>query len=252
VAGQSSFYLGLSTNRQSVALAHVLGERRTLPLTSSATKHARSITGSWDPTTRGILTDIEIIRHWLYQYKLSKWGFLIYRCTYEDDKAWQRFMETLKELVHCRLERDDGLDLEESLELTVRDNRAELDGASVDQVRERFKAWVGEDGKAEQQGADYFNRTPRYVYCIHIDAAALDSVGGMSLNPDYSSLCYVNIVDASWEFDPEEEVDETDDRRDIGYLRMDVHQLIPEAYSFFQEREGYYVVYRTPPQVIQL
>jgi len=37
----------------------------------------------------------ERINDMLNYYSLQKWGFVIYRCTYGDDSAWDRFMHCL-------------------------------------------------------------------------------------------------------------------------------------------------------------
>lgn len=40
--------------------------------------------------------------------KFHAWGFVIYRCTYGDDDAWQRYMKCFEENVHDGLELHGG------------------------------------------------------------------------------------------------------------------------------------------------
>lgn len=71
------------------------------------------------------------------------------------------------------------VDLEASLDLTVKQDRDTLDGASVDQVRDIFTSWVqGEEAKEEL--CDAPSEGPfsyvSYTYCVHVDADVIDSV----------------------------------------------------------------------------
>ena len=64
-----------------------------------------------------------------------KWGFVIYRCTYESDLDWARFMDLLNTRVRLNLEEEGGLDLLDRLDWSVQDDRDVLDNASPGQVR---------------------------------------------------------------------------------------------------------------------
>ncbi|KAI0402317.1 hypothetical protein F4802DRAFT_608819 [Xylaria palmicola] len=91
----------------------------------------------------------------------ATWGFLIYRCTYGDDEAWNRYIEAFKEQVHYELEyygRD--LLLEQYAQWTVVEDEETLNGASKQQVRERFP----------------HTRLPRFTYCLYVDQKCLDTL----------------------------------------------------------------------------
>ena len=64
-----------------------------------------------------------------------KWGFVIYRCTYESYSDWARFMDLLNTRVRLNLEGESSLDLFDRLDWCVQDDRDVLDGASTGQVR---------------------------------------------------------------------------------------------------------------------
>lgn len=69
------------------------------------------------------------------------WGFVVYRCTYGDDAAWQTFLERIHASIRQKMEFYHGLDLlgEDCFKLTVHDDASKFDGASVQNVREHFK-----------------------------------------------------------------------------------------------------------------
>jgi hypothetical protein len=60
---------------------------------------------------------------------------------------------------------------------TVKDDRSSLSNASVDQVHKLFTEWVWSDeARAERKTAGYgLISYPRYEYCVHVDARALDT-----------------------------------------------------------------------------
>lgn len=64
-----------------------------------------------------------------------KWVFIIYRCTYESDSDWARFMGLLNTRVRLNLEEESNSDLLDRLDRCVQDDRDVLDGASTGQVR---------------------------------------------------------------------------------------------------------------------
>ena len=104
----------------------------------------------------------------------------------------------------------------------MQDDRATLDGASVDRVRERFAAWLASDeARAEQRGqpggpATMLDLSPRYTFCMHVDSAALDSVVRLAPAPpvaDDEGTGYVNMVDAGSGMEPSEEATDGGPRR---------------------------------------
>lgn len=110
---------------------------------------------------------------------MRQWGFVIYRCTYEDDAAWAQFLTILRQRAREALEEELALEwyragdstghpqllagleegdggedttlarLMDALDWNVQDDAALFDGASKSDVRNHFKAWVRAD--AEQQ-----------------------------------------------------------------------------------------------------
>ncbi|KAK5637687.1 hypothetical protein RRF57_013402 [Xylaria bambusicola] len=118
------------------------------------------------------------------------WGFLIYRCTYGDDEAWNRYMEAFKKQVHSVLEHY-GRDwlLEKYAQWTVVEDEETLNGASKQQVRERFVQWrdqhsvsreLSEVAAVVRQSAFWATheslRLPRFTYCLYVDQKCLDTL----------------------------------------------------------------------------
>src|SRR6202034_3033708 len=58
------------------------------------------------------------IERYLQEDGHRTWGFVIYRCTYESDDDWDRFMG-LRDQIRCTLEIYNGLDMMDSLSVTV-------------------------------------------------------------------------------------------------------------------------------------
>ncbi|KAI8939243.1 hypothetical protein NX059_005069 [Plenodomus lindquistii] len=81
------------------------------------------------------MNDPEHVREVLQRNPSLKWGFVIYRCTYEDDEQWNRFMHHLNTRVRLNLEDDGAEELFERIDWDVQENRKVLDGATPGEVR---------------------------------------------------------------------------------------------------------------------
>jgi hypothetical protein len=111
---------------------------------------------------------------------LSNWGFIIYRCDYRIDDAWEHFINQWAAIVKEDVQKSykDSDKLLRTLDFTVRDDRSSLEGASIDKVRMLHTAWVESDESLAEQMEHAITHThflSRYSYCIHVDAASLNS-----------------------------------------------------------------------------
>ena len=80
------------------------------------------------------MDDMKETRNYLKSDLEAKWGFVIYRTTYQDDSQWKRFMGHLNTRVRLELEvRGDG-ELFSRIDWCVQED-AELQDASVADVR---------------------------------------------------------------------------------------------------------------------
>lgn len=183
----------------------------------------------------------------------TKWGYVIYRCTYDDDEAWKKFIEFLKDYTHNELQEADALDLAEKLDWKVEADPQALDGASTDQVRDFFREWVkSNEARAEQTAPIYNPITLRQVFCVHVDAAALTSFVNRKIinqKADIWEYGYVNLVDGSWGALPDDPEHPKDEDGDVGYMRVAIDSLLPSSYAYFEGRGGWYAAYEPPPYV---
>ncbi|KAH6706369.1 hypothetical protein BKA61DRAFT_138235 [Leptodontidium sp. MPI-SDFR-AT-0119] len=203
--------------------------------------------------------------------KHDKWGWVIYRCTYDDDEGWNRFKRFIIQQSQANIVESDTPELADGLEWTFIEDRATLDGASKDQLRSRFKQWASEALKTEQPRVEdplstaYGN--PRYTYFIHVDESALKSMvyGGPQPPKMDGRRGYVNFVDAEWKplseiksdlgivDEAEDEVHEPIDgctEENVGWMRIALHMVGAEFYELMMgNRDVWYTVYKRSPQV---
>jgi hypothetical protein len=150
-----------------------------------------------------------VLLHSLAELKHDKWGFVIYRCTYQDDHAWERFKQNIHECTQKFMEMSDAPEaaksLTDSLEWTFVEDRAALDGASRSQLRERFSEWsvqaiVTEQPRAKAETERNPEPTfgiPRYHYPIQVDEEALQSVLAAP-ELDLHGQGFIDFVDSRW------------------------------------------------------
>jgi hypothetical protein len=192
------------------------------------------------------------------------WGFVIYRCTYDSDDEWNEFMERLHYRIRKTLEFYNGLDLMDSLGLTVIEDREKLDDVEASVVREHFKTWA-ETAPQREQGLAQARIQPetqawesqRYLYCIQVDAEVLESVVHWAEAPpaiDARSEGFVKIVSRYWEpygardRDPPQEPIEGCTEDDVGWMMVDYTNMV-EFYHLLRSRNSWYSEYRRPPNV---
>lgn len=69
------------------------------------------------------------------------WGFVIYRCTYGDDDAWETCLERIHTTVRRHMGFYNALDMLDDFKLTVFDDARESDRAGAHRLREHFNGW---------------------------------------------------------------------------------------------------------------
>ena len=119
------------------------------------------------------------IRNALTTYRITQWGFVIFRCTYSSQEKWDKFLALLKEDVHNYFEWTATEDVYDSMAWTIIEDADKLDSADIVETSRRFKDWVGNQGKQEMQGSvlsDAWHYYPRYIFFIHVDEESLESV----------------------------------------------------------------------------
>lgn len=152
------------------------------------------MSGEWKPTLESIeqLQDVRNLRGYelgamiraMQKTGFQTWGFVIYRGTYSNDAAWQRYVDLLKNEIQTKLEYYGRAELLlQYLQWTIIEDPA-LEGLSKAAIRQTFQEWVlhrsvGRDGT----GADYPGLMldsdciiPRFSHCIYVDKGCLNTL----------------------------------------------------------------------------
>lgn len=196
----------------------------------------------------------------LHEDGFKKWGFVIYRCTYQNNTDWENFMARFVSAVPEYLEFYNGLDLLNTFTPTVLED-ASFEGATVATLREHFNQWAKTSLKEEQGVAeDYRAYTGRYRFFIMVDQEAMDSV--LSAPEDEDEAAFVRVVYAKWkpEIPNEEDIANGDvsepeepiegcTQNDVGWMKMCWRWVeLPGFYKMrdWDDWEAYYV---RPPEI---
>jgi hypothetical protein len=200
------------------------------------------------------------------------WGFVIYRCTYSDDDGWRQFIESLNTEIHGELKFYSGLDMMDSLRVTVFEDKSKFDRASDSVIREYFKKWAA-IAPEEEQGPDagrtlrekggegtaagrsqryrYSNppsaRVPPNVsrYCIQVDEESLESI----LDDDPKSARKEGWVNLIWTGIPDFLSQSRDPVKDMPWMRVSYQDVMVGFYDRLRGWTDWYTEYRSPPEV---
>lgn len=214
----------------------------------------------------------------LQNLPLPRWGYVIYRCTYENDSHWNSFLDTLNDCIRDTLELYGQEQMMESLHWQIFDDRPSFEGMSKDAIRDHFDAWV-RGGADQPPGDNPFQRTytaslPRYCYCLQLDAVSLDAIANKNYEKprdNVSGIGFVNLIKRNWQDDPdrrplappatyypEDEEDHDDDDEefpeiegseeyDIGWMKVFLFDLAPYLYSSLIGSSDWDAFYARPP-----
>ncbi|RHZ60756.1 hypothetical protein CDV55_101619 [Aspergillus turcosus] len=196
------------------------------------------------------------------------WGFNIYRCSYGNDKAWQRMLQLIDKNVRQSLEIEDAKDLYPRHKPVIVEDKENLEGATSHDVRDHFIAWVAEELPrvvsrperffAEEESNEAGLRREwtlgtRYNFCLFVDDICMESL-------DEMKLPVVKLLWGQWgplephernyAVHPEYEDGETDeDDEDVGWMYMSVIDYMGH-YIRLNEYDWWYDLYARPPYMI--
>jgi hypothetical protein len=131
-----------------------------------------------------------VIDRYMILDKHRVWGWVIFRCTYDSDEDWDKFMDYMRRALRKALERNGGLDLLDSCSITVIEDEETLDDASTAFVREEFKKWCCSAPQQEQGTGP--TRSQRYQFYIQIEEESLHSV--LHEAPSQRTLIEMQVV----------------------------------------------------------
>lgn len=87
-------------------------------------------------TESKLRTHAQKIKEHLSKHHDGKFGYEVYRCTYESDEQWSLFLETLRLHCYARIDLDEhGSEIRDFFTLDVHDDKERFDGVSKSEVR---------------------------------------------------------------------------------------------------------------------
>ncbi|KAK0510214.1 hypothetical protein JMJ35_007608 [Cladonia borealis] len=195
------------------------------------------------------------IERYLHEDSHTKWGFIIYRCTYASDADWAVFMDRLRYRTSSALETYNGLDMLDSLlPFTVIEDRQAFDNATAATVRDHFKRWVASAPQEEQSQNASAGLSQRYRYCVQVDKMALEAVIRDAPAPpavDASRKGWVNLVWRDWvPIDEEGEGEEPLEGNVEGWMRVAYQSVMLDMYALLRDLNSWFIEYRRPPEVV--
>jgi hypothetical protein len=197
------------------------------------------------------------------------WGFVIYRCTCQNDSDWEKFMARFLSSVWESLEYYSGLDLLDTFTPTVFEDPS-FEGATVATLREHFHQWKKTALKEEQGvGENYIPESGRYRFFITVDQEAMESV--LSAPEDDYESGFIRIVNAEWKWTlvpPEEDSmievgDEIDDPEefeplegcteyDVGWMNMRWRVVALPGFWKLRENDDWQTYYLRSPDIADI
>ncbi|UKZ90851.1 uncharacterized protein TrAFT101_005849 [Trichoderma asperellum] len=187
---------------------------------------------------------------WLLDSGDTEWGWVIYRCTYKPELqgAWESFKNLVEYRTRKTIADSDAPDIAEKLDWAwVEDH--ELEGASLSELKRRFRAWVRADTQDSpcDIGATPYENISRYTYFIQVDEESLVSClreAGVDLHGGH-----VNIVRGWAGSLPEEEMGESSEGLVTeDWMKIQASMVEPIFYAELYD-DTWYTIYSPPPHV---
>ncbi|KAH8693417.1 hypothetical protein GQ44DRAFT_719628 [Phaeosphaeriaceae sp. PMI808] len=210
------------------------------------------------------------LRNYLEGLPIEKWGWVIYRCAYDDDQTWTRFRAHVESSSRESIAESDAPEIADLLEWTWVEDAASLNGVSTDALRKQFRAWAV-DEVAHQPGDYEPPDISRFRYFIKVDEEALQSLAQPDpFNPSRLNTAFVKLVDGNWEPDPspaiaEKKEEDEDDfsqegalepidgcaEEDVGWMRISPFMINADFYEVLGSGEDqWYIFYERPPSIV--
>ncbi|KAI7210372.1 hypothetical protein KC333_g8261 [Hortaea werneckii] len=205
------------------------------------------------PDRETAFNDADNVERQLQEDGHKIWGWVIYRCTYENDEEWAEFMRCLYFYIEKTLRFHNALDMQASLDCQVFEDRDRFDNMHPSAVREHFTQWAATAPQQEQGKGAYHWRSQRYNYCLHVDKDALQSVIGAPAPPaDNLGSEYVNLVCKEIVGGMRPEHTDGREKRDYCFMRINYQSLMVGWYSQLRPQGSWSNEYRIPPEVAKI
>lgn len=262
-----------------------LDVRQSKRVFSSAPRTAAMFGQPDDPSSQFSKSLCDAISTQLTERNHSKWGFVVYRCDYRDDDAFNRLISLMTSQARENL-RSDGL--MRRLDWVLMSDKALFENASKGEIRQHFRAWakdtkiqLEDQGAGAMDGSDWqdegFAPGLRHQFCLHVDGevlqramrfADLQKNGNASLRDIEACQAYVNMIDGSWEEPtredegynpevmPEDPADEGETEiegcklYDVGWMKVDIRAVPTSVYYLLQPGDTWDpLLYQRPPAI---
>ncbi|KAJ0330939.1 hypothetical protein COL922a_012231 [Colletotrichum nupharicola] len=188
-----------------------------------------------------------------------RWGFVIYRTTYDDDAAWERYVEVLKRIARSVLV-DEGGDVLLEQYMDCKQFSPAFSRLNIDaEVRKHFISW--REARSEERNGpgatkDRAKRLPRFKHCVYVDRKCLDTLAGLPADCDEEKLFNVVAVVIDGSFDEKTPGDDEGlypdiegcTARYVGWGYEDIEMLV----DTYEESHNYplsHIDYKRPPLI---
>jgi hypothetical protein len=187
----------------------------------------------------GTRDEIKRIRRAVRDHHNAKWGFLIYRTDHRDDDTFNSLVKFLQTTTHRSLERRDGHDLKQTLDLTVKADKKLLENASLERVQKVFTEWIlSDEARLELKAAPWqgIGNYARYTSCVVADLEVLSQTEtGQSLKWVKLLMAKIPIPDSTFVEDTLDEEDrmhmEEQEGIEMEVARVRISEVMPDFYS---------------------
>lgn len=216
-----------------------------------------------DPTLTTRSNQADNLERLLDKDGFKTWGFVIFRCTYQNNSDWEKFMARFLRPIPKFLEYYSGLDLLDKFAATVLEDRS-FEGTTVAVLRDHFNQWAT-TALQEEQGVQNGNRgrAGRYQFFVMVDRGALESV--LSAPDDDEDTGFVRLVQAGWEpeeldedelrerngAEPEEEPLEGCTEHDVGWMNVR-YRDVEVLFVHMTDSIHWDMYYSRPPEIQKL
>ncbi|KAF2228101.1 hypothetical protein BDZ85DRAFT_255412 [Elsinoe ampelina] len=233
--------------------------------TSTPLNHYASRSYStYKPTRELPDADVEVYEN-MRARKLDKWGWVIYRTSYQDQATWERFKEYLDQADREYLSTSKAPQLLDFRELTYFDDESLFNNASRPALREHFKKWRQEALPREQPRMDFTWPVweTRYELFFQVDDETMETFkkhASEHLSP-YDERVRMKVIQADfkreedmedyWEEGFGEDMEEIDGTKgeEVGWMYTVPGGVGHNFYEYLGEEYCWHRFYVRPPGV---
>ncbi|KAM5465352.1 hypothetical protein MauCBS54593_006598 [Microsporum audouinii] len=184
------------------------------------------------------------------------WGWVIYRCSYKNEKLWTNFLHEWNGAVQRSLSSPSYAETLKAMETKIVEDTSP-EGASKEAICHRHFSWSQSLGQKLQDEYNDLYLAPRYKFAVHVDEGALQSAkdhpGPHNAHRGYS---YANILHTTYFMDKEYALERFLWQKPVGnqtekpyWMKCELETLPVFAYSDLIKTNRWYTDYVAPPRL---